>query len=57
MWIDPIVQEVRDAGAELAKQAKYDLHTFFENLRNNEKQQNHKVISRNSPVDINNRNL
>ena len=56
MWIDPIVQEVRDAGEELAKQAKYDLHTFFENLRNNEKQQNHKVISRNSPVDFNNRN-
>lgn len=46
MWIDPIVQEVRDAGAELAKQANYDLHTFFQNLRDNEKKRNSKVISR-----------
>ena len=46
MWQDPIVQDVRKAGEELAKQANYDLHTFFQNLRNNEKRRNYKVISR-----------
>ncbi len=46
MWRDPIVQDVRKAGEELAKQANYDLHTFFQNLRNNEKKRKHKVISR-----------
>jgi len=29
MWQDPIVQDVRRAGEELAKQANYDLHIFF----------------------------
>lgn len=46
MWRDPIVQDVRKAGEELAKQANYDLHTFFQNLRNNEKKRNSKVVSR-----------
>ena len=46
MLKDPIVQEVRKAGEELAKQANYDLHIFFQNLRNNEKKRNYKVISR-----------
>jgi hypothetical protein len=46
MWRDPIVQDVRKAGEELARQANYDLHTFFQNLRNNEKKRKHKVASR-----------
>lgn len=46
MWEDPIVNEVRKAGEDLAKQANYDLHTFFQNLRNNEKKQKYKIISR-----------
>lgn len=46
MWRDPIVQDVRKAGEELAKKANYDLHTFFQNLRNNEKKRKHKVVSR-----------
>lgn len=46
MWQDPIVQDIRKAGEELAKQANYNLHTFFQNLRNNEKKQNYKLISR-----------
>lgn len=46
MWQDPIVQDVRKAGEELAKQANYDLHTFFQNLRNNEKKENFKVVGR-----------
>lgn len=44
MWQDPIIQDVRRAGEELAKQANYDLHTFFQNLRNNEKKENFKVV-------------
>jgi hypothetical protein len=51
MWVDPIVQEVRDAGGELAKKANYDLHTFFKNLRDNEKKRASKVISRYIPVE------
>jgi len=46
MWKDPIVQKVRKAGEKLAKQAKYDLHLFFQNLRNNEKKQNYRIVSR-----------
>lgn len=45
-WIDPIVQEVRTAGEKLAKQADYDLHTFFQYLRKNEKKRKAKVVSR-----------
>ncbi|KAF5436682.1 hypothetical protein C5S35_07990 [Candidatus Methanophagaceae archaeon] len=46
MWKDPIVQDVRKAGEELAKQANYDLHIFFQNLRTNEKKQDYRIISR-----------
>ena len=46
MWKDPIVQDVRKAGEELAKQANYDMHTFFQNLRNNEKKQDYRIVSR-----------
>lgn len=44
MWKDLIVQDVRKAGEELAKEANYDLHTFFQNLRNNEKKESYKVV-------------
>ena len=37
MWKDPIVQEARKAGEELARQAGYNLHTFFQKLRESEK--------------------
>lgn len=46
MWQDTIVQEVRKAGEELAKQANYDLHIFFQNLRNSEEKGLYKIISR-----------
>ena len=42
----PIIQEVRKAGDKLAKQANYDLHTFFQNLRENQKKRKPKIISR-----------
>ena len=34
---DPIVKEVREAGAKLAAEAGYDVHRFFEKLRQAEK--------------------
>jgi hypothetical protein len=34
---DPIVTEVRKAGARLAEEAGYDVHRFFENLREAER--------------------
>jgi len=46
MWQDPIVEEVRKAGEELAKRANYDLHTFFENLRKSQNKRNARVVSR-----------
>jgi hypothetical protein len=46
MWRDPIVEEVRQAGVELAKRANYNLHTFLENLRKNEKKRKAKIVSR-----------
>lgn len=46
MWKDPIVQDIRKAGEELAKKANYNLHIFFQNLRNNEKKQKYKIVSR-----------
>ena len=46
MWRDPIVEEVRQAGEELAKRANYNLHIFLENLRKNEKKRKAKVVSR-----------
>jgi len=54
MWIDPIVKEVRNAGEEMAKKANYDVHTFFQNLRDNEKQRNPEIVSRDTQVDESN---
>ena len=33
MWEDPIVEEVREAGAKLAKKCNYDLKKFAQMLR------------------------
>jgi len=38
MWKYPIVQEARKAGEDLARQADYNLHTFFQTLRKNQKE-------------------
>jgi hypothetical protein len=46
MWIDPIIKEVRNAGEELAKKANYDVHAFFQILRDNEKKRKTKTVSR-----------
>lgn len=34
---DPIVEEVRKAGAEFAKKSNYNLHTMLQSLRDSEK--------------------
>jgi hypothetical protein len=50
-WIDPIVQEVREAREELARQANYDLHTFFQNLRKDEKKRKTEAVTKDSTED------
>ncbi len=37
MYSDPIVEEVREAGAKLAEKAGYDIHAFFRLLREAER--------------------
>lgn len=44
MHTDPIVKEVREAGAKLAAEAGYEVHLFFENLRQAEKQYGNSLI-------------
>jgi hypothetical protein len=46
VWKDPIVEEVRKVREELFKQANYDLHTLFENLRKSQKERNAKMVSK-----------
>lgn len=46
MWKDPIVQEARKAGEDLAKQANYNIHTFFQKLRRNEKERLYEASKR-----------
>ena len=46
MWNDPIVEEVRTAGEKLAQEADYDLHVFFQNLRNNEIKRKPVIVSK-----------
>lgn len=41
---DPIVKEMRDAGAKLAAKAGYDVHRFFEKLREIQKQSNRPLV-------------
>ena len=44
MYEDPIVTEVRNAGQTLANQAEGDLHTFFELLREAQKQYQERLV-------------
>jgi len=46
MWKDPIVQEVRKAGEELAKKSNYSLQGLFQSLRNIEKKSKVKIQTR-----------
>jgi hypothetical protein len=44
MDLDPIIKEVREAGAKLAAEAGYDVHRFFENLREAEKEHRKRLV-------------
>lgn len=46
MWNDPIVKEVRQAGAKLAEKANNDIHEFFENLRKSERNYPDKIVKK-----------
>ena len=46
MWKDPIVQEVRKPGEDLAERANYSLRDVFHRLRANEKKSKAKVVAR-----------
>ncbi|MBI5846623.1 MAG: hypothetical protein HZB31_01475 [Nitrospirae bacterium] len=43
MWKDPIVEEVRKAGEELAKKSNYNLQSMLQSLRDSEKKSKAKV--------------
>ena len=45
MWIDPIVEEVRETGDKLAKAVDYDLHRFCERIREYEQQHPERLVS------------
>ncbi len=38
MWKDPIVEEVRAAGAKIARECDYDVHKMAERFRRIEKE-------------------
>ncbi|RJP19228.1 MAG: hypothetical protein C4527_26970 [Candidatus Omnitrophota bacterium] len=38
MYYDPIVNETREAGRKMAEESNYDIHEFFNNLRESQKQ-------------------
>jgi hypothetical protein len=45
MWKDPIVEEVRNAGARLAEECGYDLHAFADMLRRHQSESNWPIVS------------
>jgi len=46
MWKDPIVEEVRNAGDKLVKEAGNNLHNFCEMLRKKEKKHLGRLVRR-----------
>lgn len=46
LYEDPIVKEVREAGALLAKKSDYDVHKFFEQLRKTQKNHRNRLINK-----------
>ena len=45
MWNDPIVEEVRKTREEHAARFDYDLEKIFQDLKEQERQSNRKVVS------------
>lgn len=56
MWEDPIVEEVRKAGAKLAEKCDYDFHKFSLMIKEHQKQSDkiivpkEKLIKKTKPV-------
>ncbi len=46
MWKDPIVEEVRNAGAKLAEEANNDLHQLCKNLQKKQEEHPDRLIRR-----------
>ena len=46
MWEDPIVKEIREVGAKIAKECDYDMHKFFELMRKNQRKSGKKAITK-----------
>ncbi len=46
MWEDPVVKEVRDAGAKLSDEADGDLHRFFDRLRSAQNRYPDRLVNR-----------
>jgi hypothetical protein len=42
---DPIVEEVRKAGARIAEKCKFDADIFISHLRKNQKKSGRKIVS------------
>lgn len=45
MWNDPIVEEVREAAEQLARDAGYDLHRLCERIRAHETQYADRLVT------------
>ncbi|MEW6351317.1 MAG: hypothetical protein AB1646_19870 [Thermodesulfobacteriota bacterium] len=50
MFADPIVEEVRNAGRELAEEADGDLRKFFANLRQAQEKYRDRLVSEVAPA-------
>ena len=46
MWEDPIVKEIRDAGAKLAEKCDYDFFKFSHMIKEHQKRSKMKIISK-----------
>lgn len=46
MWRDPIVEEVRNAGAKLAEKCGYDFHKFSIMIKEHQDKSDRKVITK-----------
>jgi hypothetical protein len=45
-WKDPIVEETRSRGQQLATEAGDDMHTYFENMRRAQERYAARVVDR-----------
>lgn len=46
MWKDPIVEEMRQAGAKLAKKCDYDIDKFSKMIKENQKKNKTRLVSK-----------